>query len=64
MIIDHLVDVINKHINLDDVINNYTKFPLNRIRTDNFELKLFNITVTLKCCQGDLKCYKPVKLSE
>ena len=38
--------------NLLDVINNLIKFQLNRIRTSNFQLKLFDTAVTLKYNQG------------
>ena len=32
--------------------NNPTKFQFNWIRTQNFQLKLFNIALTLKCVEG------------
>ena len=35
-----------------DVIKNHTKFKLNQIRTQNFQLKLFDTAVTLKYNQG------------
>ena len=35
-----------------DLLNNLTKFPLNQIRTQHFELKLFNDAVPLKYGQG------------
>ena len=33
------------------LLNNPTKFKHNRIRTYNFQLKLFDIAVSLKCGQ-------------
>ena len=33
-------------------MNNHTKFQLNWIRTQNFQLKLFDNAVTLKYNQG------------
>ena len=35
-----------------DALNNTTKFQLNQIETLNFQLKLFDIAVTLKYSQG------------
>ena len=39
-------------------------FQLNGVRKQNFQLKLFNIAVTLKYAQGHWKCYEQVKLNE
>ena len=47
-----------------DVIKNCTKFQLNPISTENFELKLFDAVVTLKFNQGHRKWYEWVKLNE
>ena len=47
-----------------DVINNRTKFHLNRIRTYKFHLKLFDTSVTLRYIQGQRKWHKWVKLNE
>ena len=41
-----------------------TKFPLNWIRTQNVQLKLFDTAVTLKYGQGHWKCNEQVKLNE
>ena len=50
------VKVKQKHIHdLVNVINNYTKFQLNRIRIHNFLLKLLETAVTLKYGQGHWK---------
>ena len=38
-----------------EVLNNPTKFKLNRIRTYNFQLQLFDTAVTLKSSQGHSK---------
>ena len=46
------------------LLNNPTKFQLNRIRTQDFQLKLFDSAVTLKYSQGHKKWYDQVKLNE
>ena len=46
-----------------DVINNRTKFQLNRINAYNFQLKLFDTVVALKHNYGHRKWYTLVKLN-
>ena len=38
-----------------DIIDNHTKFQLNQIRTQDFQLRLFDTAVTLKCNKKSLK---------
>ena len=45
-------------------MNKDTKFQLNRMRTYNFQLKLFDTAVTLKYNQGHWKWYEWVKLDD
>ena len=44
--------------------NNPTKFQLNWMRTQSFQLKLFDIAVTLKYGQGQCNWYEQVQLNE
>ena len=47
-----------------DIRHNPTKFQLNRIWTQTFQLKLFDIAMTSKYGQGHWKWYEQVKLNE
>ena len=47
-----------------EVLNNPTKFQLNWIRTQTFQLKLFSTAVTWKYGQGDWNWHEQVKLNE
>ena len=49
---------------LFDVLNNPMKFQLKWIRTQNFQLNLFDTPVILKYGQGLWKWYEKVKLHE
>ena len=46
------------------LLNNSTNFKLNRIRTQHCQLKMFDITVTLKYSQVHWKRFEQVNLSE
>ena len=47
-----------------DLITSPTKFQINWTRTQIFQLKQFDIAVTLKYSQGNWKWCEQVKLSE
>ena len=47
-----------------DLMKNPTKFQLNWIRTQSFQLKLFDTAVTLKYGQGQWKWYDQIQLNE
>ena len=46
------------------LLNNPTKFKFNLIRTQHFQLKLFNVSATLKYGHGHRKWYEQVKFNE